>query len=706
MSNIAGLLEALLRQVNSKEPNLPDADLLIMLAIDLGIFDDRKVAGRLRSYRLAPDWYKFQHIWRVIEPYVQREKFCPDPFRPYPKSEVEGDVRLGLVPETQAVFGLDVGELMQSMLISGRPGAGKTTFNYSMIQEANRNGITCFILDAKQDYRHLIRHDSNTVVLRCSSTDSAYLLKWNLFQPPVTVELWTPIVSDVTSESFNFFAASSSFLTEHLDILYHRMHPRIPTVIDLLRWLKSIKIPLISRDCRFKETTVNRFEGISRSAYRTVNTEHSHDLNALLKNHNVVIEIDALGTNTRGYFATLILAHLFQYRIMNRDEANPILVIFDEANEIFNKFIEKQRGNMRISTLARQAREFGMGIVASCQLPEAVSNSIKNCYTRIMMGLTEGQNIADFSRSLGLNREQQEAVWSLKTGEGIVRFARHPRPFRVVFPPFPVQKNVTDTELSQHVRKFADELGLNGRDERQYESRARTDSRKTGDEQKEKQDDQPGVILSGFLEPPVKVDNEIKTLLMNAHLRPYLSVTQHQKELNLSAGKCNRLIKQVVKDRLCEIVPISLGGRGRMSKFLDLTDKAYGLLGMEKPKRKTKGGGFEHYFWQENISRHYKTLGYKAEIEKIIGNKSIDVFIANGIKIAIEIAMCPDNEAVNVAKNIREGCEHIIVACRDRRVKKEVERSINKHNYAQRAKIKVVIVYELLDSKDGGILVF
>jgi DNA polymerase III delta prime subunit len=697
MSNIAGLIEVLMRQVNSKGTQLPDADILIILASELGIFDDRIVVARLLSYRLAPEWYKFQHIWRVFEPYIQREKFRPDPFRPYPKSEVNGDVRLGLVRETQSVFGLNINELMQSVLIAGRPGIGKTTVCYNIIQEANRNGVNCLMLDVKQDYRHQIKHNPNTVVLRCSNEDLPFLFKWNVLDPPVSVGLWIPVISDITAESYNFFAASSSFLMRNLAVLYRKMSPQIPTLIDLMRWLESMKIPLISRECRFKETTVNRFQGITYSAYRTVNCQHSHDIHSLLKKYNVVIELDALGTDTRGYFATLILAHFFQYRIMNRSIANPVLVIFDEANEVFNKIIEKNRGNMRISTLARQAREFGMGLIACCQLPEAVSNSIKNCYTRIMMGLTEGQNIADFSRSIGLDRDQQEVLWSLQTGEGIVRFARYPRPFRVVFPPFPVQKDVTDAELAVHIRRFADELGLDEQDDGKTESASTVHEEKPPKE--EKQEDTAAVTAE-----PVK--DELKMLLMNVYLRPYLSITQHQEGLKLSAGKCNRLIKQLIKDGLCEIVPISLGGRGKRSKFLDLTDKAYVLLGVEKPKRKTKGGGFEHYFWQEKIAMHYQESGYKAEIEKIIGNKSIDVVITKGISVAVEIAMSAVNESVNLAKDIREGCKYIVVACRDRNLKKEIERIVDKHGYAEQAQIKVVIVYELLDSKDGGILAF
>jgi hypothetical protein len=46
------------------------------------------------------------------------------------------------------------------------------------------------------------------------------------------------------------------------------------------------------------------------------------------------------------------------------------------------------------------------------------------------------------------------------------------------------------------------------------------------------------------------------------------------------------------------------------------------------------------------------------------------------------------------------------VACRDRNLKKEIERIVDKHGYAEQAQIKVVIVYELLNTKDNGILEF
>ena len=75
---------------------------------------------------------------RLIKPRMIKSVLSPDPFMPYPEdNEVDGEIKLGLCPDTHAVFGLNLNELMQGTLIVGRPGSGKTTLTYNIIQRAN-----------------------------------------------------------------------------------------------------------------------------------------------------------------------------------------------------------------------------------------------------------------------------------------------------------------------------------------------------------------------------------------------------------------------------------------------------------------------------------------------------------------------------------------------------------------------------------------
>ena len=91
---------------------------------------------------------------------------------------------------------------------------------------------------------------------------------------------------------------------------------------------------------------------------------------------------------------------MFQYRIANdlRDvKQKPALVIVDEANEIFDKNLEKELKGLTLVSMARKAREFQLGIVASCQVPDAISDTIKNVYTRVLLNLPEGANLRNMA---------------------------------------------------------------------------------------------------------------------------------------------------------------------------------------------------------------------------------------------------------------------------------------------------------------------
>ncbi|MFH0795990.1 MAG: hypothetical protein V2A65_02920 [Candidatus Omnitrophota bacterium] len=646
----------------------------------LGLQNIPAVAALLRSYTADPTPEKYSRLFKFINPYLVRDALKPDPFRPYPTNEIDGPIRLGICNETSAIFGLYPDELNQGSVIAGRPGAGKTTFCYRLITAVNKLGIHCLIFDLKQDYRHLIRILPDTMVFRCCKEDAPYLLRWNPYDFPGPPEDWIPIVSNITAEAYGFYQGTDNYIAKLTYDLYEETKPFPPTLIQLKKKIEEDRQPLIKRDARFKETSLNRINPLVIRAYNTLNCSHGYNIEKLLKKYNVVLELDGLGTGARSYFTPLVLAHVFQTGILNRNEPFPILVIIDEANEIFNREIERQRGDLTISQLAREAREFRIGIISSCQLPESLCNSVKNCYTRIMMSLSEGENIRSFSQSLGLTPEQKETVWQLQPGQAIGRFARYPNPFLVVFPDFPIEKNVSANELTRHMQNFASELGI-------------------PQERKEQHANFIPIPLPGKKEE-VKKDttgarSKEKDILVDIYFRPYDFKTQHYKNVGLSAGNGTAIFKSLVSKGLCIEEEINLGGRGGLTKFPVLTEKGYAAIGMQPKPHIGRGTGFQHEYWQVKISEHLKGKGYKIEIEKNLNGKFLDLGIETdkGI-IAISIAMCPDHEIINVDKDLAAGCIGVIIACKDKTV-------MEKLNNLKSEKIHICLVHELL--KAGNI---
>ena len=86
----------------------------------------------------------FQELWPDI------------PFEQPSGKEVEGEIRIGIVKSTNGSFGLNLDELNEHLLITGRSGSGKTTINYHIMLQLLQRGIPFLAFDFKQDYRHLL----------------------------------------------------------------------------------------------------------------------------------------------------------------------------------------------------------------------------------------------------------------------------------------------------------------------------------------------------------------------------------------------------------------------------------------------------------------------------------------------------------------------------------------------------------------------
>ncbi|MBU0477947.1 DUF87 domain-containing protein, partial [bacterium] len=602
---------------------------LTQIVSKLGLDGNPRVMSLLSSLAHNPSKERLEQLMRILGPYLNDTALNPDPFMPCPRNnEVDGEIKLGLCP-TMAIFGLNVYELMQGTLIAGRPGAGKTTTTYNIIHRANKLGIHCLILDIKKDYRHLIRKIPNTLVFRADSEN----FKWNPLEAPEGIDNISHITNfaDITSEAHAIYDGTNNYLIEHLNWLYDK-NPQ-PTLFDLYYLIRSKKEALITRTARYRESALNRLASIMVKMGNVFKHRKGYRIEKLLNDYNVVIELDNLGNKGTIYLSSLILSSVFQHRIANNlrgIKQKPVLVIIDEGNEIFDKNLERQLGGLTLTSMAREAREFQLGLVCSCQIPDAISDSIKNVYTRILLSLSEGYNLRHFGESMGLTKEQMGSNFSLAPGQAIIRLAgRYDKPFLVQFIPYPIDKNVSNEEIMNHMKplleKINAEYGFNQEEEKTVI---------VGQESKEAEEN-----------PEKEISEDEKLFLMNIYIHPYSSITQHYENLDLSAGKGNGIMKKLIRKQLCKIEQINLGGRGGLTKFLVMTEAGQEILGVKGKKQTGRGAGFEHGFWQNKISAHFKEQGYKTEIEKNLNSKFLDVGIETekGI-IAIEIAISSEHE--------------------------------------------------------------
>jgi hypothetical protein len=167
----------------------------------------------------------------------------------------------------------------------------------------------------------------------------------------------------------------------------------------------------------------------------------------------------------------------------------------------------------------------------------------------------------------------------------------------------------------------------------------------------------------------------------------------------ISASTGTRIVKSLIRKRLIEVVELNLGGKGGNTKFIYLTDKAFEVLGIPPKHHQSKGGGFEHYFWQFKLAEHFKALrkDWQVNIENQVMNKFIDLTLeAKGKLIAIEVAITAVNELINIEKNFLAGCNFIIIACKDNKVLEEVKLIRESFEETIRKKVGICLLHKLL----------
>lgn len=663
------------QQANQQKQANPELEVieLIRFVSDNKLDKDPRIMALLTSLSHNPaDQERKAQLLQMIKPQVIHNLLTDDPFRPHPEDdEVIGELNLGVCAETSAVFGLNFNELMQGTLIVGRPGSGKTTLTYNIIQRANELGIHCLILDIKKDYRHLIRKLPNTLVFRADSDN----FRWNPLQAPEGVDRISHIsnFADITSEAYAVYDGTNNYLVEHLSRLYEKSGQ--PTLTDLYNAIKNEKQALVTRTARYRESAMNRLASIMVKMGKAFQHRKGYRIEEMLNDCNIVIEIDNLGSKGCIYLSSLMLSHVFQYRIANNLRGlkqKPVLVIIDEGNEIFDRNLEKQLGRLTLTSMAREAREFQLGLVVSCQIPDAISDSVKNVHTRVLMSLPEGANLKNFAGSMGLTKEQQECNYSLLPGQAIIRLAsRYDRPFVAQFLPYEIEKNVSNEEVMQHMKPLLEKIN--------------TEHGFTKEEQEMQAADQ---------KHEEELTKEEIRFLMDMYNRPFLNLTERREALNLSIDKATGLVKKLVKAGFCEVLEINLGGRGKLSKYLAFEDAGFKVINMPE-NYKIHKSNFEHSFWEDRIAGHFGNE-CKTAIEKMVKGKEIDVVleIENGI-IAIEVAMTSAYEKENIIRDIKAGCLKVIVACKNKKVLEEVKEIIAGLEPEIQDKVKVLLLTEI-----------
>lgn len=551
------------------------------------------------------------------------------------REEANGEIVIGKVlhgGKPLYDFGLSREELNCHLLVLGRTGVGKTCFLMNLAKELIRHRIPFIITDFKKDYRALIRIFPEIYVLNWRD------LRINLFEPPpgVSFDEWKSVMCAIFSHVHGIWFGSSQMLLMALDRAYEeeRGIPRLENVyekvLEIMNESNSRKI------VEYGTIVETRLYGMLSTLGEVFNSERTLiDMEKLMKSY-VILELHGLRREEATLILLWLLYYIYTYRRSNNIRGKLLnAFIVDEAKRLwpsteqFRQTTVEYSGISPIDLICDEIREFGISIVAGDQEPQKLSQSLKaNVFTVLCGPLSNGLDIDNMALCMGLSEEERRAIYQLKRGEWLVRCNRIPRPFMIKTEDFPINKDLSDSELRRIMKPKLKNLFKN------YEELKKRDKH-------------------------LIVSTDAYRLLLNVNENPFNGIATRARELRFSATRLEKAKEELIRKELVKQVEISLSGR-RPTSFLVLTKKGLGFLKSRKVETKhwqyITNVGFQHVLIQVLIRHYMQKLGFQARIEAKLNNRRIDVLaIKNNKKIGFEIELSPDvnlGEKLAVAKEL------------------------------------------------------
>jgi len=677
--------------------NIARVQELVALAGEAQLLDDENVQTLLMAIGLDDDKELADDAREFLAMKALGKLTSPDPFYPLPVGlEVAGDIELGKVGNTEFSFGLNLDEMNQHILLAGRSGSGKTTLLYNMMNhllEKNKN-FWCF--DFKKEFRGFIRESDDVLILRPED------FKFNPLRSPEGISplRWVSIFCDVFSHSMSLMEGSNSFLLDQVFNLYELFevfdyNDMYPSFHELVKILEHIRIPLSSRDARYREVVRNRLVSCTLTVGNMLDCDRDMVDDLLRQDKSVIFEFYGISEHVTSFLIEMLLAKLYFYRMAQgrkKSQNSPLVVFMDEARNIYDyrKEMNPEAGIPIIDTITERIRDFGVSLVICSQIPSEICASAKsNTYSKIMMSLGNGKDISDLARCMGLSPDQASFSYDLGVGIAIVKLAgRYTRPFWIKVPSVDVEKDVPDFELEEKLEPMLSKFDVSSVSRSElYENYV--DYLEDRGKTKKKEE-----MISAI----------VRELLVNIFNNPFIPVSRRYETLSLSRKK-----GKIVKDFLMEnnlATDVNIKVSSSISNFLVLRKKGlamcekFGHSGQLWREIVTGKVSFRHRFYQFLIKDYLTQDGWDVTVEsRINGNKRVDVEATYGKRrVAVEVAVTKF-EIQDVMKCINDGFDEVRVVCKDEIARKKIENKINGSNGGKKRDfVFVQTINGLLDS--------
>lgn len=534
---------------------------------------------------------------------------------PPPKESCDGEVHIGeveYVDKPLYPFNLEFKDINRHMGIFGSTGSGKTTFATNLLRKLHKTGIPFLIFDWEKSYRGIIREFSDVQVFTVGSEINPLFLNFLTVPPGIKFDEYIKSIIAIISEDYIGGIGADTMLLNYMEMAFQETgHPYFEDLKQIvLREINHDKGRggrLAGRSGLWKESVSRQITFMSKGAAGTVINPRKHFPLEKLFSKPIVLEFGNLKSPyDRKFFIHIILNWLSiynQHRGIHSEQLKQVLMF----EEFHNIAMQGKEDNM-VSTLFRESRKYGIGLIAIDQTPSEIPNAIfANMNIKVSFTLNTNRDIAAMAKAMNLDAFQQKYLGMIKTGQAIVNVKqRYHGAFQIKTPFIKSPEYISDDELKAAMLKFAE---ISQPDSSPIENLSI-----------------PQTSQGTDTFPPITPME--KVILTNITERPLDGVDQRTKTLGFHPSQMSQIHESLTKKEMIRPVYID------RKKLFELTDSGKILVEEMKihmPSRNARGG-LEHDYWVHQTVQFLK----KHEFQPVCEVNGIDI-VDPKLSIAIEV---------------------------------------------------------------------
>ena len=344
---------------------------------------------------------------------------------------------------------LDTELMTQHTLITGSTGSGKSNAIYLLLDKIVKQGKNFLIIEpVKGEYKNVFGGRKDVEVFG-TNPNLTELLRINPFVFPDEIHVLEHIdrLVEIFNAAWPMYAAMPVILKDAIEKAYIRNgwnleyslctknpkeYPKVHDVMETLPFVISSSDYADENKSNYKGALITRVKSLTNGLIGRIFGGDEID-NSVLFDKNTILDFSRVGSSeTKALLMGIVFLKLQEYR-QSKSEGNNIplkhITVMEEAHHLLRKtsIDQNQEGaNLKgksvemITNAIAEMRTYGEGFIIADQSPSLLDPAvIRNTNTKILLNLSEKEDMESVGLSVNLNEDQISEFSKLETGVAV-----------------------------------------------------------------------------------------------------------------------------------------------------------------------------------------------------------------------------------------------------------------------------------------------